>query len=95
MDPKVKVTLPFGFSDAIMTLVVFLHFGDSYSQLLCVFYNNFLMINMKDPWLYLKCVQPWHDEMIAYANPNPHAEEFVFVCPFFDFVRFGFKVESF
>lgn len=83
MSPKEKVTLPFWFSDAILTLMVSLHRSDSYGQLLCEFFYKSLMYIMKDPWLYFKCVQPWHDDIIIFASLNPHAMRiwYLFVIP--------------
>ena len=73
MAPKMKVVLPCGLFDAIRTFVVSLSLGDLNSQILCAYFNKFLIFNSKDPWLYCKYKQPWHVEMIYCANPNPHA----------------------
>lgn len=57
-DPKMDVVLPFWFVNSIMTFVVFLCLGNSYSWFPCTLFNTFFMLNTNDSWLYVKCVQP-------------------------------------
>lgn len=59
--------------------------GDSFCLLLCNIFTKFLMIKMKDVWLYLKCVPPWHIDVVYCANSNPHVMRIwcLFVLSFF------------
>ncbi|KAF3627992.1 putative HMG1/2-like protein-like [Capsicum annuum] len=79
MAPKVKVALPFELFDAIMTFVISLSLDETHSQPLRAFFDKFLIFKTRDPWLYLKCVQPWHDAMIICANPNPHVTRMLYL----------------
>lgn len=58
MARKMKVVQPFGLFDAIRTFVVSLFLIDLNNQIFCAYFNEFLIFNMKDPWLYFKYVQP-------------------------------------
>lgn len=42
------------------------------------------MTKSNDSWSYFKCVPSWHDDVIYYTNPNPHAIRmfFLFVLSF-------------
>lgn len=50
MASKINMVLLFGFVDANMTFVVSISLGISHSRLLCIIFNKFLILNMKDPW---------------------------------------------
>ncbi|XP_047252385.1 uncharacterized protein LOC124887218 [Capsicum annuum] len=42
-------------------------------QVVLTFWGYTPLIDHFDSWLYLKCVQPWHDVILDYTNSNPHA----------------------
>ncbi|PHU12379.1 hypothetical protein BC332_19309 [Capsicum chinense] len=46
--------------------------GDSFRPLFWNIFAKFPVITTKDVWLYLKCVPPWHVDVVYCANSNPH-----------------------